>query len=176
MLIDKDAVLKPVDREKSAIFYRFLANAAKRYNSHDLAKQRLEREISRLRKATSPNIPEEISDAEKKLTDALFRERKLQEQQRVHSDFHQKLQEKIKGLERRLVVFLENKKQREARIRELESKVAPQQRIREEKLKELVQDIARVEQLYDEAAREGAEADKLQELKERITSLKSSLA
>ncbi len=165
--------LMEVDLRKARTFFDYLSTAAKKYHEREVAREKLQIQIQKLKGLSTKSLRGHINELEKRLEESLAKEKKLEGYQKQEDVFHRQLKEKIARLEKKLGRYLETREGRLKRIVELENKIKQKTATRNEKASLVLAELGRLERIYREA-RKGKRVSRkrLDSIRRRISLMK----
>ncbi len=176
------AFLAPdIDAEKTRLLLRHLGKAAKSVNEKDTAKQKLQEQVSKLKKLSkAKGYRKEMKELEKRLSDVVEKEEELIRHQKTKNVSNKRMREKIEELEKRLTHYLEKRKIREKRIAVLEEKIRKRFMVEQNQIEIIEEQLKGLESLYKNISGQkkhtknelAAVKNKIEKLKKRLGKIK----
>lgn len=165
-----------VDRMKALSYKKYLTKAAARMAQRDFARVKLEEQIVQLRKMSSVDVQKHLDELERRIADAIEREKKLLLHKEEEDSFHRKLRDRMEALEKQIHGYLSSREQRLSRVAELEQKIAERLKDKSQQLILLKDEVARMERLAAEIEGDKKGAKKLDKLRQRIDDVKKAIS
>ena len=165
-----------VDLSKTKTLLLYLSVAKHKLDQREFARQKLDAQISALKKISTSSIKKHVAELEKDIAEALKKERKIIDRQKAEDEHHRELISKIDMLEGKLGKYLETKEARKQRILQLELKISQKLASRKANLSALRSAIENLEKLYAAAKKEKpVSAVRLKSIESKIGRLKELL-
>lgn len=166
-----------VDSDKvQTLFLRCLL-ARKKFEEKKISRKKLVDQLESLRKVKiNKAFQHELDELDKRLADLLEKERTIVSSQKAEHSLNERLNVKIIDLEKKLTGYLDFKKNKIKRIKELETRVEKriEEKARKAKLKGKIEGL---ELVFNGLKRAGGfPADKLQKIQNKIKELKKQVA
>lgn len=171
------AILADVDIEKTRLFLRHLGRASKTVLEKDAAKQKLQEQVSKLKKMSkAKEYRKEMRELEKRLADVVEKEEEIIRHQRTKGISTRRMREKIQELEKRLTHYLEKRKIREKRIAELEDKIRKRFMVEQNQIEIIEEQLKGLERIYENISSQKKHTkEELAAVKGKIKKLKKRL-
>lgn len=165
-----------VDFKKARILFDYLSTAANKYSERELAREKLQLQIQKLKGLSTKSLRGHIDELEKRFEESLVKEKKLAGYQKQEDILHGQLKEKIASLEKKLGRYLETREGRLKRIAELEDKIKQKTATKNEKAALVLEEIGRLERIYREARKNKRVSRKrLDTIRRRISLMKREI-
>lgn len=165
-----------VDSDKSQTMFLRLLISSKKLQETEVSRKELMEHLEKLRDIkVNKGFEKHLDELDKKLADLLEKERSLLISQKREHNIHENLHKRIRALEEKLTGYLEFKKKRMSRIKELEEKI--QKRMQEkDKIAKLQGQIEGLDIVFESLQKSGSyPPEKLARLQEKISSLKEQV-
>lgn len=169
---------KDIDKEKANLVLTHLSKAFKKISEKDFAKERLQQQVNRLKnQSRSKGYRKEIAELEKRLAEVLEKEDEILRHHKSREAATRRVREKINEVEERLTKYIESKRKRDQRVRELEEKIKRRFSVEQRQVDILAEQLGGLEKLYSKISGEKQYSKaQLSKVKKKIESLKKKLA
>jgi chromosome segregation ATPase len=164
-----------IDRTKALTYKKYLAKAASKMAGRDFAREKLEEQIVQLRKLSGDDVKKHLDELERRIADAIEREKQLLGHKAEEDSFHRKLRDRMEALEKQIHGYLSSREQRLSRVAELEQKIADRLKDKSQQLVLLKDEVARLERLAAEVENDKGAAKKLEKMRQRIDDVKKAI-
>jgi chromosome segregation ATPase len=171
------AILADVDTEKTRLLLRHLGRASKTVVEKDAAKQKLQEQVSKLKKLSkAKEYRKEMRELEKRLADVVEKEEEIARHQKTRDVSNKRMRDKIQELEKRLTRYLEQRKIREKRIGEIEDKIRKRFMVEQNQIEIIEEQLKGLERIYENISSQKKHTkEELAAVKSKIEKLKNRL-
>lgn len=113
-----------IDRDNLLNYFGYLAKASKKLEEKRVSRERLIEELVALKKLKlGVNVRLRLKELEKRIEQAIKKERQILTKQREEEGLQERIARRIAELEGKLTGYIEHRKQKEERFRQLEEKI-----------------------------------------------------
>lgn len=164
------------DKIKAQLYFTHLLRASKKFEERHLAKEQIARSLQKLSKVkVNKSFQNEIELLKSKIDELVEKQASIVSDQSKRVSANSELKSKINLLETKLSDYIEEKKKKNKRIKELEDKIKAKQQ-REEIIGSVKGELEGMELIY-EHLKESGELDpaKLKKIEARISLMKMKL-
>jgi len=165
------------DAGKAQLFLKYLAKAYKHVQEREIARDKVQTTLRRLKKISTKEMHQELEVLEARIVEALKKEDSIAQRHTGDAQLHADMQAKIDALQEKLGAYLRSRENRESKLRELESKIFAHSQPRAHRLDQLKSILAHLEKRFHEEKSSGDHSkDELAEIASQITRLKGRIA
>ena len=165
-----------IDDDKAQTFFLRCILSSRKFQEREVSRKKLVGHLEKLRNVKiNKAFQHHLDELDKKLADLLEKERAILSSQRAEHGLHGRLNNKIKDLENKLTGYLEFKKTKMIRIKELEDRI--KKRFEEkDRVAKLQGEIEGLEMVFTSLQQSGSfPPAKLKPIKNKINQLKEQI-
>ncbi|MBI4450403.1 hypothetical protein HY642_00375 [Candidatus Woesearchaeota archaeon] len=164
-----------LDVDKARIYLRYLARTTHRVMGAEHSRKQLDKEIQRLRDIHPTKLQQQVDEVEKRVKDALEKERELAQSHAAEEGVHKKLAERLVAIEQRMQDVQNVHEVREKRARDLEAKIRQRMQNKRERISEAQHSLAMLEAAVKTLQHHPRQAKRVAQIKKRILFLKERI-